>query len=187
MAKVPTPIEFYAALGHAIAQWSRVEDALCDLFIRLTICGLTGAGLGLGADKRHATGEGHFLLGNVFYSSTNFRSRLELLGHMIDRLVRDDALLTEWNAIRNKATKLYARRNVLAHGAAWGGDNAGLETMRYSVFSMQDQVMDFQQMEQAAPSFIKYAERITAFVINVNAHLAARKIPLPPSPEPSPS
>jgi hypothetical protein len=167
--------EFYEALGLAIVQWSRVEDAFCDLFTRLTICGLTGRGLGLGKDKEKATGEGHFLVGNIFYSTTNFRGRLELLDHMMERLVHDEPLQAEWNAIKNKAGKLYARRNILAHGAAWAGEHCDPEMMHYSVFSMQTQEMTFQQMQEATPSFYHYAERVTQLAIGVNAHLAGRK------------
>lgn len=180
MPKLPNnTAEFYEALGLAIAQWSRVEDAFCDLFTRLTICSLTGQGIGFGPEKRLPESTGFFLLGNIFYSTTNFRGRLELLDSMMKKLVSDPELLAEWNAVKNKAGKLYARRNVLAHGTAWSGANAPLETMRYSIFSMQDQQMDFQQMLDATPSFYHYAERITQLAIDANAYLARRE----PSPQ----
>jgi hypothetical protein len=113
MPKLPSSsTEFYEALGLAIVQWNRVEDAFCDLFFRLTVCALTGRGMGMGKEKEMPTGEGIFILGNVFYSTTNFRGRLDLLDHMMKRLVHDQLLRAEWNAIKNKAGKLYQRRNV---------------------------------------------------------------------------
>lgn len=176
MPKFPSsPSAFYEALGLGIVQWSRVEDAFCDLFTRLTICGLSGRGMGLGRDKEQAAGDGVFILGNIFYSTTNFRGRLDLLDHMMKRLVRNETLLTEWNAIKNKAAPLYKRRNVLAHGAAWSGDNCDPEFMTYSVFSTQDQKLDYQQLLQVTPSFYNYAERIRQLSIDVNKHLASRK------------
>ena len=176
MAKPPSsPTAFYEALGLGIVQWSRVEDAMCDLFIRLTICGLTGRGMGLGRDKEQASSEGVFLLGNIFYGTTNFRGRLEMLDNMMKKLVTDDTLLADWNAIKNKSGKLYQRRNVLAHGAAWAGDNCDPELMTYSVFSNQNQQMDYQQITEVTPSFYNYAEKITQLAITVNKHLAGRK------------
>lgn len=176
MPKLPSSsTEFYEALGVGITQWSRVEDAFCDLFSRLVVCGLTGRGMGMGKEKESPTGDGMFILGNVFYSTSNFRGRLELIENMMEKLVTDEEVLAEWNKVKNKAGRLYARRNVLAHGAAWSGDKCDPEFMTYSIFSTQDQRLDFQQMQEAAASFYKYAERITQLAIATNAHLASRK------------
>ncbi|ESY08699.1 hypothetical protein X753_06035 [Mesorhizobium sp. LNJC399B00] len=172
MPKNNTDAEFYEALGLAIFQWSRVESAYCDLFQRLILCAISGGGIG------SPTGEGFFILGNVFNATSNFRGRLDLIGHMIKRLVKDDALLAEWNAIKNKAGTLYARRNILAHGEAWHRENSeAVQFIRYSVFSTNEQEMDYQQIVQATPSFYKYAERVKQLAIDVNTHLAKRKYP----------
>lgn len=176
MSKSPSSsAEFYEALGLALSRWGMVEDALCDLFIRLVVCGLTGRGFGMGKEKELPTGDGVFLLGNVFYATTNWRGRLEMLSNLMDKLVTDQALLSEWNAIKNKSARLYPRRNVLAHGMAWSGPNSDPETMNYSIFSTQRQTMSFQQICAASASFQRYAERITKLAIGANAHLASRK------------
>ena len=155
MPKDNTAAEFYEALGLAIFQWSRVEAAYRDLFTRLVLCAISGGGIG------NPTDEGFFILGNVFTSTSNFRGRLDLLDHMMKRLVRDEALLAKWNAIKNKAGRLYARRNILAHGEAWHGENSEAPNfIRYSIFSTNDQEMDYQQILQATPSFFNYAERV---------------------------
>ncbi|RWL80296.1 MAG: hypothetical protein EOR67_21025 [Mesorhizobium sp.] len=172
MSKPNTPSEFYEAIGLAVTQWSRVEDAFCDLFCRLVLCAITGGGIG------KPEGEGFFILGNVFYSTTNFRSRLDLLDHMMSRLVfNNDALHAEWSAIKNKGTRLYSRRNVLAHGTVWGNeDKGGALFVRYSIFDAKArQEMDYQRVWAATPSFARYAERITQLAIDVNRHLAGRK------------
>lgn len=170
MRTARTEEEFYAALGFAIFQWSRVEAAYCDLFQRLVLCSITGGGIG------NPTGEGYFILGNVFNATSNFRGRVDLIGHMIERLVSDVSILSEWNAVKNKAGTLYARRNILAHGEAWHRENSEVvQFMRYSVFSTNDKEMDFQQIMETTPSFYKYAERVKRLAIEVNTHLAQRK------------
>jgi hypothetical protein len=176
MAKQPiTSARFYEALGLAVANWSRVEDALCGLFTRLAICTLTGAGMGMGPKKEPPTGEGIFMLGNIFYATSNFRGRLELMDHMFRRVIHDEPLLAEWKIVMGKANKLYQRRNVLAHGTPWAGDNADPEFIRYSIFKMNArQSMDYQRMCAATPSFFRFSERVEQLAINANAHLAAR-------------
>jgi hypothetical protein len=176
MAKQPiTSAQFYEALGLAVANWSRVEDALCDLFIRLTICALTGGGMGVGPKGELPTGDGIFMLGNIYYATSNFRGRLDLMDHMFRRVVHDEPLLAEWNAIRNKAGTLYQRRNVLAHGTAWAGDNSDPEFIRYSIFKMSArQSMDYQRMCVATPSFFRFSKRVEQLAINANAYLHAR-------------
>ena len=165
-----TPAHFYEAIGLAIAQWSRVEDALCDLFCRLVVCSLTGAGFG------KPEGEGVFILGNTFYSITNLNGRLALINYIMGRLVRDDGLLTEWNAIQNKAANLYKRRNVLAHGTPWAGEKSDPEFVRYSIFAMNNRIfMNYERICAATPSFARFAERITKLAIDVNAHFARRE------------
>ena len=164
--------EFYSAVGLAIFQWSRVESAFRDVFIRLILCGLTGKGLG------HFQGEGVFLLGTVFDSTGNIPGRLSLIDHMVKRLVTDDFLKAEWKSIKKRSVALLADRNVLVHGESWNGANSEIpQYMRYSVFSKDDKEMEFKDIVQATPEFFGYAERITTFAINVNAHLAQRAIP----------
>ena len=97
---------------------------------------------------------------------------------MMARLVRDEKILAEWNAVKNKATRLYARRNILAHGEAWNSEGSeAVNLMRYSVFSTSEQEMGYQQMVEATSSFFAYAERVRKLAIDVNAHLATRKRP----------
>jgi hypothetical protein len=171
MAKPPiTTAQFYEALGLAVANWNRVEEAYCDLFGRLVLCALTGEGIG------KPEGEGVFILGNVFYSTSNFRGRLELIDHILSRLVFDEALLTEWSAIKNKSGRLYARRNVLAHGVPWAGENSDPEFIRYSIFvANARQHMDYQRICAATPSFFRYAKRVERFAIAATGYLARRK------------
>lgn len=177
MAKEPiTYAQFYEAVGAAVTTWGRVEDKFCDLFVRLTVCALTGGGFAMGEEKRTPEGEGIFLLGNTFYAGTNFRGRLELINHMFRRLIRDETLLAEWNAIKNKAGRLYPRRNVLAHGQVWGNESGGPHSMRYSIFEgIKRDEMDFRRICAATPSFDRYADRIEKLAIDANAFLARRK------------
>ena len=109
--------EFYAALGLAIFQWSRVESAFRDVFIRLIACGLTGKGIG------NFQGEGYFLLGTVFDSTGNLPGRLSLVDYMVKRLVRDNELKSEWKSIKKQSINFLSDRNVLVHGEAWNREN----------------------------------------------------------------
>jgi hypothetical protein len=170
MSTTNTPSQFFESIGLAVTQWSRVEDAFCDLFCRLVLCSISGKGLG------NPTGDGFFILGNIFYSTANFRGRLELLDHIIRRLITDEDILGEWNAIKNKANRLYQRRNVLAHGTPWAGEKSDPEFVRYSIFAMNDRhVMGYERICASIPSFSRYADRITQFAITVNSRLALRK------------
>lgn len=177
MAKEPiTYAQFYEAVGAAVTTWGRVEDKFCDLFTRLTVCALTGGGMAVGPKNEMPNGEGFFILGQIFYAGTNFRAKIELLDHMLRRLVFDPPLVAEWNAIKNKATRLYARRNVLAHGQVWGREEVEPAFMRYSIFeALKRGEMDYARICAATPSFARYADRIEQLSIAANRHLAARK------------
>ena len=101
---------------------------------------------------------------------------------MVKRLVTDDGLKAEWKSIKKRSTNLLTDRNVLVHGEAWNRENSEIpQFIRYSVFSKDDKEMEFEQIVQATPVFFEYAERITKFAIEVNAHLAKRIIPEIPS------
>lgn len=167
--KPSTEQEFFLELGLAIVQWSRVEAAYCDLFQRLVLCAISGKGLG------KPTSEGFFILGNIFTTTTNFRTNVDLVGHIFDTIVFDKELKGQWNSIRNKASVLYAKRNILAHGQAWteGGDDI-VSFMSYSVFSKKDMKLDFQQIIEAKESFFSYAQKVNQLAIDVSAHLAKR-------------
>ncbi|WP_309602914.1 DUF4395 family protein [Sphingomonas sp.] len=91
--------EFHEASGAALAQWATVEDAFCDLFTRLVWCAVSGSGM---REQDHCSTDGFWVLGSVFYSSTNFRARIDLLDRNFRFLVKDAALLSEWNAVKNK-------------------------------------------------------------------------------------
>lgn len=159
---------FHAAMGRAIAEWASVEDAMRDLFTRLVVCGVTGRGMVLSSDAI-------FIPSMIFYSSTNFRSRLELMGRIFDRLIEDEALRSEWNAIINNANRLYAKRNIIAHGATWGNEAEGLTHIGWSPLEGKKmKMLSFQQVNEAAESFSKYAERVGDLAIAANHHLAAR-------------
>ena len=158
---------FHEAAGSALAAWGSVEEALCDLFSRLVICSVTGKGV------LTAHPDAHWVMGSVFYSSTNLGTRLNLLDRLIKRLVNDDALLVESNVVLNKARRLYQRRNVLAHGQVWGNVTASL--MTYSIFDdSKRKSLNYEQVCAATPSFKRYADRVTSLAIAVNQHLAAR-------------
>lgn len=162
--------EFHLAAGKALAEWAAIEDAFRDLFSRLVICSVTRCG------ALEAKPDGFWVLGSVFYSSTNFRARLDLLDRIIRRLVLDKNILGEWNAVKNKATRLYARRNILAHGHVYGNLEGGASCMAYSIFDdSKRQDMNYVQICAATPSFARYKERVNDLAIAANKHLASRK------------
>lgn len=130
--------------------------------------------MGFGPNKEFPNGEGMWTINEIFYSTSNFRGRIEMLDRMMVRFVRDDALMSEWNAVKNKSTRLYARRNVLAHGMVWAGNDPGTEIMGYPLHSPQKQQLNFEQILQAKVSFCRYEKRVSELAIAVNQHLANR-------------
>jgi hypothetical protein len=158
--------EFYRATGRAVAAWQGLEDALCDVFTRTVVCGITGLML----DYPHA----YRMVGEIFYSSTNFRANLDMLNRVIAHAVRDEEICSEWNAIRNRSLSLYKRRNTIAHGHVWG-NAAGASRVRASLFNPNARRdMDYSQVLASEQSFIKMAERARRLAIRINKHLAHR-------------
>lgn len=170
--RAPTHEEFYASVGSALTAWSKVEEAFRDLFIRIVACAVTGAGMG----KVH--NDGFWILGDAFYASTNFAARRALIGRSLRKLVNDEALIAEWNAVNNRAGELYKRRNVLAHGQAWSGSGEPLETLRSSIFDQANRrKMTYHQICAQTPSFEQFSKRVEALAIAVNAYLAEHPRP----------
>lgn len=124
--------------------------------------------------------DGMFVLGGVFNSSTNFKARLQMIDRIVARMIPDVALLSEWNAISNRALVLYKRRNLMAHGMVWGGSNGHAYFIKYSFWNDSNRKkMTFQQACAQQPSFRQFAERVTNLAIALNKWLAEH--PRPPS------
>ena len=158
------PIEqFYEAVGKASSAWVSVEDAMLDVFSRLVLISIAGTALS-------PKPEGHWVIGNIFYASTNLRGRLDMIGQIIDRLVADEDLKLQWKTVDNKISLLYKRRNVLAHGAVWANES-GASIIMGSIFSSQRRSLDYAQTCACALSFRKLADRISAYAVAVNASL----------------
>jgi hypothetical protein len=89
-------------------------------------------------------------------------------------MVLDYGLAAEWRAINNRAGSLYKRRNVLAHGELWTGDNNEPSTLRFSVFDEGNtRTMTYLQVYAQWQSFERFADRLTQYAIDVNAWLTA--------------
>jgi hypothetical protein len=156
--------EFYMATGKAIAAWQALEDALCDVFSRTVICTIAGTMLGNPIANR--------LIGGIFYSSTNFRSNLNMIESAIEMTINDEEIKAEWNAIRNKALTLYKRRNTLAHGHVWGNE-AGASSVAASLFNANARNhLNYEQVCASQRSFSRLAERSTTLAIRINHFLA---------------
>jgi hypothetical protein len=158
----PTSEEFYCAVGRATTAWALVEDALFDLFSRLVTWHLT--------KSARPAGQSHFILGLVFYSSTNLRGRLDLLEKIIEKSVTEPDLLKEWKSIRNRVNTIYSRRSTLEHSHAWGSSGS-LSILIPSIFAGSSKEMNYQQIVAAYDSFRRSAQRIENFAIAVNRHL----------------
>lgn len=107
--------DFYEATGRATA-WQKVEDAICDVFTRAVICSIAGSMLKV--PRRSVS-----MLGGIFYSSTNFRGRVDMVTRVLGQINVDEVLQKEWNSIVKKADELYLRRNIIAHGHVWGNQD----------------------------------------------------------------
>jgi hypothetical protein len=152
--------EFYMATGKAISAWQSLEDALCDIFSRIVICSIAGTMSTNPIASR--------LIGGIYYSSTNFRSNLSMITNAIDMTISDEEVKYEWNAICNKAIKLYKRRNTLAHGQVWGNDE-GASTVAASIFNTNARnFLNFEQVCASHRSFTELAERSRELAIKIN-------------------
>lgn len=156
--------DFYQMVGRASTGWMLVEEAVLDVFTRSV---LYSVGNGLTNEKPHAL----FVLGNIFYSSTNLRGRLKMIADVLNRVVTDPAILSEWNAVTNRLLTLYKRRNVLAHGAVWGND-AGASCIMASLFDTGRKQLSYAQVCACVQSFERMAERLHKLAQSIGSHLA---------------
>lgn len=166
MSKSVTYEQFYEAVGLANSAWVSVEEGLRDVFTRLVVCAVTGRSL---IDMRP---DAMWIMGNIFYSSTNLRGRLSMIEQVYDRAMDDVEIKAEWNAIKNGVLKLYKRRNILAHGTVWGNEHVGPSSIGPSMFSgIPGAGMNYVQVREAAASFFRMAERLTELAILTNRYL----------------
>lgn len=156
---------FYEATGRANAAWQKLEDGVCDVFIRIVMCGTAGSMLG-------GNPKSHFLLGSIFYSSTNLRMRLEMISTALEITVEDQEIHKEWKTLRNKVNDLYKRRNVLAHGHVWGNSDNGASHISSSIFNFNSRrALNYEQVCASERAFLKQADRAGQFAQKVNKHL----------------
>jgi hypothetical protein len=112
-------VQFFAALGEALDQWARVENALCCIFM---VC--------LRAPHRRTAA--------AFFAVENFRSKL----NMVDSVVRltgvDAAKVHEWEALHKRFNRKSRLRNQLAHYEVF--EDASAETA--SRFTLRAKILD---------------------------------------------
>lgn len=164
--------EYFEAVGRSITAWQAVENQLTGLFSRLLVCAFHGT-------LRQATFDHLWISGNILNSITNVNTRLDLVGSTFDRLVKDEALTAQWNALRNKIKEKYKYRNALAHGTAWGNEQ-GMSSLGSPMFSSREQNYPSTQVKSWEGSFKNLADRIENFAIAVNYYLVANPIPSKP-------
>lgn len=164
--------EYFEAVGRSITAWQEVENQLTGLFSRLLVCAFHGT-------LSRATFDHHWIAGNILNSITNVNTRLDLVDSTFHRLVADEALRTEWNALRNRIKEKYKQRNALAHGTAWGNDE-GMSLLGSPMFSSRQQHYRAAQVKTWEGSFKALAARTEGFAIAVNRHLVANPLPARP-------
>jgi hypothetical protein len=156
--------DFYCAVGKASTAWMALEDAILDVFARSV---LYSVGDGLSNRKPHAM----FVLGNIFYASTNFRGRLKMIADVLNRIVTEETITSEWNAVSNRLLKLYKRRNVLAHGGVWG-NGAGASCIMGSLFDTGRKQLTYVQVCACERSFRDMSKRLQLLAVSIGSHLA---------------
>jgi len=169
---------FYAATGEANASWQAVEDRLCDIFSRTVICSISGTM----RETFHPNAT--WMVHEVFYGSTNIRARLNMITSMLERVVEDENIKTEWTSIKNKTLKLYKRRNIIAHGHVWGNEE-GASSVAQSIFSgpTSKKYMSYVEVIAITKAFEQHAERCEKLAIAINEffsdHLKRRSQNIP--------
>lgn len=159
--------EFYCAVGRATTAWQLVEDGMRDVFSRIVFCTIVGT-----ANHNYAAHpKALWIVSGIFYSSTNIRARLDMIGEMIDQTVADTTLSDGWGALRNKILRIYKRRNTLAHSHAWGNDVQGITSLRPDLFVRNARSMNLSQILAAELSFRKTSDQLIDFANALNRHL----------------
>lgn len=105
--------QMFAAVGHAITQWSFVEKELSWLL------GVCLGGATVDDDGRGIIAPNSLTAIFLFYSVENWRSRLQLIDaalevHVMRSTVQDE-LRAEWAKLSDKSNALARKRNKLAH------------------------------------------------------------------------
>lgn len=161
--KDPVPFDdFYMALGRATAHWVGVEDALQGVFSRSVSCAVCGLD--------HTNVDATFVLGNIFYATTNFRARMSMIEMVLLRMVQSDEIMKEWKAIRNRLGDLYNKRSILAHGTIWGNAD-GASALGSSMFQGNPTYMEYRQVVDLTNAFKLAQERVSNFAGMISAHL----------------
>jgi hypothetical protein len=103
--------DLFRAVGHALTQWSTLEEALCTIYI-LCVCphhkmSIAPAGAG-------------------FWAVPAFDSKLKMTNTAVRIWTRENASLDgQWNPLYNKLVAKGPKRNDLAHGTVatyWNGN-----------------------------------------------------------------
>jgi hypothetical protein len=92
----PSAGPFYTALGHALTQWQLVENALCNVFEKVSTCTI----------EKVATA--------IFFSDHDFSVKLSMVDSAAQSSLKPE-LLSKWGALRKRAKDEAEVRNALAH------------------------------------------------------------------------
>ena len=154
--------EFYAAVGKAMTSWFSIEEALADLFSRLTTISVAGTAI--------ARPDGLWVVAGIFHAITNIPARLTMIDDIAGRLITDDEILSEWKSVKKAIVNCYKDRNVLAHGAVWG-NAAGASAISGSIFARKRKSLTYLQVLDCDGAFRKLGSRVSALAVAVNRHL----------------
>jgi hypothetical protein len=86
--------EYFAALGSAIASWQNVERRLSMIFSNLV-------------QSKHGFA--------IFDAILSTRDKIGVLDEVLQRELRGEPLLTNWNALHSKLQRMSRRRNKIVH------------------------------------------------------------------------
>ena len=154
------------AMGQALAAWARVEEEMSLVFIHA---------MGATFDPSARA---------VFFSVRSFEARLGMTDAAIKAMyppLPEDTLGKEWNALHNRLRVKNKSRNEIAHAgvlfvATNGGKSIAYADPYLNVTSRRSLPIDtnlrsLKQITEAEQGFISAALRISAFEMDLAAHL----------------
>lgn len=166
-ASVP-PGQFYEAVGRATSAWQNIEDRL-----RRVLTTALDHSFGAPSKSPWWRSPNYQVAAEIFFATTNFRTTLNMLSGVLGHLDLQDAHLSEWKAIQNKANALYKKRNIIVHGHVWGNDGL-LSAVGYSLLKPvpKRDLLSYAQICACEGSFLAQAERIENFDKSIREHLS---------------
>lgn len=154
--------EFYAAVGGAICAWSLVEDGLLNILNNIVVCTVAG-------NQWVAGHKSMDLSGIIHHSTSNLSVKLDVIEMSLIHISEDKELILRWAKLRERVTKQYKKRNILAHSPSWGNSETGVDVIATHMFNPRKRTeMRKKQIQEARENFYTLCKDLRQFATDVD-------------------